>query len=149
MRKLSKTIAILLTVLLAMTIAGPIFAETSEELHRLRIEIEQYLNDTLKLTLKENWQVFPTYIRGVDFVGYRVFLDFSLLRKSTCTQFKKRMNKIREKIEAGKTMSYAEWCAINSYKGWLIHADCYRLTEKYIAPIQAAANQFYLERVKA
>ena len=32
-------------------------------------------------------QVFPTFIRGVDFVGYRFFFDYTLLRKSTCKNF--------------------------------------------------------------
>ena len=40
-----------------------------------------------KLKVKDNWQVFPTNIRGVDFVGYRHFRDYKLLRKKTCKRF--------------------------------------------------------------
>jgi hypothetical protein len=125
-----------------------IFAKTKAELHTLRREIAGYLWEHLKLTVKEDWQIFPTYIRGVDFVGYRVFLNYVLLRKSTCKQFKAKMLEIGKKVTAGKEITFSEWCSINSYKGWLLHCDSYRLSEKYITPIQQAANQFYLERVK-
>jgi len=124
------------------------FAETKEELHSLFRDIQKYLSEELRLTVKENWQIFPTYVRGIDYVGYRIFLNFSLLRKSTCKQFKKKMTAIRDKTNAGKEMTYSEWCAINSYKGWLIHCDSHRLAEKYITPIQEAADNFYNERVK-
>lgn len=59
-----------------------IFHKDKEFLHQLRNDIEKYLDINLKLTLKENWQVFPTYVRGVDFVGFRHFGEYTLLRKS-------------------------------------------------------------------
>jgi hypothetical protein len=125
-----------------------IFAETKAELHALFKEIEKYFHEKLRLTIKGNWQFFPTYIRGVDYVGYRTFLDFTLLRKSTCKQFKSKMLAIRKKVMTGNEMNFSEWCAIHSYKGWLIHCDSYRLQQKYIAPIEEAAHKYYLERVK-
>lgn len=125
-----------------------IFADSKEKLHALREEIVAYLSDNLKLSLKGNWQVFPTYIRGVDYVGYRVFRDFVLLRKTTCKTFKKKMPHIYNKIAAGKEMSFNEWGSIASYRGWLLHCDCYRLEQKYITPLEEAAQKYYLERVK-
>ena len=120
-----------------------IFGESKADLHRLRVEIDQYFKTNLKLKIKENWQVFPTYVRGVDFVGYRIFLNYKLLRKSTCKQFKKAMNKINRKRLEGQSMSYSEWCSVNSYKGWLIHCDSYRLQQKYIEPIQKYTDAYY------
>lgn len=125
-----------------------IFSKSKIELHELKKKIAIYLRENLKLTIKNNWQIFPTYKRGIDFVGYRTFLNFVLLRKSTCKQFKLKMLNIKNKIDNGKEMNYSEWCAINSYKGWLKHCNSYRLIEKYIAPIQNAANKYYLERIK-
>lgn len=125
-----------------------ILAESKEELHQLRKEIDVYFRTKLKLKIKENWQVFPTFVRGVDFVGYRTFLNYKLLRKTTCKNFKKKMNSIKKKIKDGKSINYSEWCSVNSYKGWLIHCDSYRLSQKYIKPLEFHAHQYYLENVK-
>lgn len=125
-----------------------IFSDSKEELHRLREEIDEYFTEELHLQIKENWQVFPTYIRGVDFVGYRFFKEFTLLRKTTCSQFKKKMNHIWRKIVNGLEMTFSEWCAINSYKGWLLPCDSYRLSQKYLVPLQPWAEHYYQTYVK-
>ena len=125
-----------------------IFGSSKEELHALKREIDVYFMRELRLTIKGNWQVFPSYVRGVDFVGYRTFLNYTLLRKSSCTNFKKKMVKIREKTASGQMMNYSEWCSVNSYKGWLKHCDSYRLRKKYIAPIQEDTDRYYREVVK-
>lgn len=126
-----------------------IFASSKEELHLLLQEIEEYLNIKLNLRLKGNYQIFPSFIRGIDFVGYRIFKDYTLLRKSTCQEFERKMTAIRKKIESGQEMNYSEWCSINSYKGWLKHCDSYRLSEKYIVPIQQYADEYYNNHIKA
>lgn len=124
-----------------------IFAETKEELHALKEEIAAYFHDNLKLAIKGNWQVFPTYVRGVDYLGYRTFLNYSLLRKSTCKQMKAKLSAIREKVEAGNMMNYSEWCSINSYKGWLKHCDSFRLQQKYIVPLIPYADDYYNKNI--
>lgn len=125
-----------------------ILASSKEYLHQLRKDIAEYFHKELKLSIKENWQVFPTFVRGIDFVGYRIFLGYSLLRKTTCKQMKAKMVKIRKKVESGHEMNFSEWCSINSYKGWLIHCDSYRLKAKYIDPIQKYADDYYIKNIK-
>ncbi len=125
-----------------------IFAETKEELHRLHAEIEEYFRDNLKLRVKGNWAVFPTYVRGVDFLGYRVFKDYTLLRKNTCKKFKKKMTAIRTKVESGQMMNYSEWCSINSYHGWTKHCNSFRLCRKYYEPLVPYSNQYYETVIK-
>lgn len=125
-----------------------IFADSKEKLHQLLQEIEEYFRIKLKLRLKGNYQIFPSFIRGIDFVGYRIFLNYTLLRKSTCQEFKRKMTAIRKKVESGKEMNYSEWCSINSYKGWLKYCDDYHLSEKYIVPIQPYADRYYKEHIK-
>lgn len=124
-----------------------IFGSSKEKLHKLKREIEEYFRTKLKLKIKENWQVFPTYERGVDFVGYRTFMNYKLLRKSTCKRFKRKMTALNKKRLEGKELNYSEWCSINSYKGWLMHCDSYRLSEKYIKPIQSYADDYYLQNI--
>lgn len=48
-----------------------IFGSSKEELHKLKRELDEFMAVNLKQVLKHNWQVFPTKVRGVDFVGYR------------------------------------------------------------------------------
>ncbi len=125
-----------------------IFSPSKEYLHELRKEIDVYFKTKLKLTIKENWQVFPTFVRGVDFVGYRVFMNYTLLRKSTCKMFKRKMNILNRKRLKGKQLNYSEWCSINSYKGWLLYCNSYRLQQKYIKPIEKYADFYYQHNVK-
>lgn len=103
-----------------------ILGSSKEELHEIRKSVEKYLNNELKLELKGNYQVFPTRVRGIDFVGYRFFGDYTLLRKSTCKKFKRKMNKISKKND----LAYEDLCIINSYKGWLMWCNSFRLRER-------------------
>ena len=126
-----------------------IFAHTKEELHELRKEIEIYFRNELKLNIKGNWQIFPSYIRGVDFLGYRTFLNYTLLRKSTCKDMKRKLTAIRAKVESGNMMNYSEWCCINSYRGWLKHCNSFRLSQKYVVPLLPYADDYYIKNIKS
>lgn len=123
-------------------------AYTEYTTYQLLAEINEYFIQNLKLRIKGNYQIFPSFIRGIDFVGYRIFLKDTLLRKSTCQEFERKMTAIRKKIESGQEMNYSEWCAINSYKGWLKYCDSSRLSEKYIEPIQPYADRYYKDHIK-
>lgn len=125
-----------------------IFSYSKEVLHWAVERITAYLRDELKLDMKGNWQVFPTVTRGVDFVGYRFFRAFTLLRKKTCKRFKTALIAIRRKWEKGNRINYRQWCTINSYKGWLKWCDSFRLAAKYIDPVQAAADDYYYNVIK-
>ncbi|GBR74158.1 reverse transcriptase [Candidatus Termititenax aidoneus] len=103
-------------------------------LHELRESIAEYLALELKLELKPNWQVFPVTARGVDFVGYRHFDNFTLLRKKVCKSFKKIAHRI---IRAGY-ISHRNFCSLRSYDGWLKWCDGYRLRTKYFQKIKEA-----------
>lgn len=99
-------------------------------LSNLRKEISMYLKINLKLKLKNNWQIFPTNIRGLDFLGYRFFHNYILLRKITVIRFKQRMKQIKK--NHGSLAPINILSGVMSYYGWMKHADCYRLQEKYI-----------------
>ncbi|WP_071131377.1 RNA-directed DNA polymerase [Enterococcus timonensis] len=125
-----------------------IFDESKEILHNQRKQIDQYFVETLKLTVKDNWQVFPTNVRGVDFVGYRVFKGYTLLRKSTATNMKRQLRKIRRRHEAGEEISFTDFCSVQSYKGWIKHCNSYRLYKKYFEPIEPAIKEYYDKNLK-
>lgn len=125
-----------------------IFGSSKEELHKLKRELDEFMAVNLKQVLKHNWQVFPTKVRGVDFVGYRFFGEYTLLRKSTCKTFKRKMLSISSKRENNVSPTYSEWCSFNSYVGWLQHCDSFRLYQKYVEPNVEYMHNYYLKEVK-
>ena len=90
-------------------------AEDKETLWMWLEKVKHYLADNLKLDIKDNYQVFPVS-RGIDFLGYRFFNGYTLVRKRILHAMKKSLHKPKSKA---------------SYYGWLIHADSHRLIKKY------------------
>jgi len=93
-------------------------------------DIEEYLWFNLKLILNNKTQIFPIESRGIDFLGYRTYPEFSLLRKSSKKKFKQKIKKIEESWQAMRSMHVL--CSVMSYLGWLIHCNSFNLLEKYI-----------------
>ena len=100
-------------------------------LHRFVWAIRRYLAAMLILVLKQNWQVFPTFVRGVDFLGYRCFGSYTLLRKSIV----KRMIPKLKQMSKFDTLTPRDKNVIASYHGWMMWCNSYRLERKYIRPL--------------
>lgn len=100
-------------------------------LHRVKKFIEQYLLKFRKLKLKHNWQIFPIVIRGIDFLGYRNFYNFKLLRKTIKLKFIKLVKNI--KLNYQTLSKYKIINGIMSYNGWFKYGNCLNLTRKYIS----------------
>lgn len=107
-----------------------ILSDSKLALHRLFKRIQEYLKDNLHLSIKKSWQVFPIFIRGIDFLGYRVFADYCLLRKSIATNFKKKVAFIRKNYLFMYPSQIVN--GIMSYKGWMKWANTNNLVQKYI-----------------
>jgi RNA-directed DNA polymerase len=101
----------------------------SNELHEILQQIEEYLFTKLHLTVKSNYQIFPTMIRGVDFLGYRSFGAYTLLRKSIATRCKRKLNRLSPPLTTGDISSVA------SYHGWMRWCDAYNLEQQCVAPL--------------
>ena len=104
-------------------------------LHSLFDDVKKYLGDTLRLTIKENWQVFPTHVRGIDFLGYRFFGTHTLVRKRIVKKFLRQIG-------------LAERCGLNarsansimSYYGWLKHGDAHHLWSSALVRLKDAGH---------
>ena len=112
-----------------------IFGPTTRYLRSILDDLTQYLQDKLHLKVKNNWQIFPTDIRGVDFIGYRFFFDYVLLRKTTAKKLKKKLIAMKVKQDQKKLINRTEFCMANSYIGWILKCNSWRLFTKYIEPI--------------
>ena len=89
-------------------------------LHSLLAEIKYYLENNLKLIVKENYQVFPVHKRGIDFVGYRFFHTHTLLRKGIKQNF------------ARMVKNKPNRASIASYLGWAKHCNSKNLIRKLL-----------------
>lgn len=95
-----------------------IFSDSKEDLHVKLNAMRAYLK-TLKLEIKDNWQIFETRGRGLDFLGYRLFGNYTLLRKKMVTKIKRAiLLPIRALCDISRVMSYF---------GWLKSASAYNL----------------------
>lgn len=89
-----------------------------QHLQKLLASIKVYLRDNLKLSVKDNYQVFPVSARGIDFLGYVFFHSHTRIRKSIKQACARKLAKNRN------TTSVA------SYYGWLKHCDARHLMKK-------------------
>lgn len=117
--------------------------ESTKRLRYIKKRIVAYLWWELNLKMKENWQIFPVAIRWIDFVWYRYFYWYRLLRKRTCKRMKRKIYFLKLKQDANRQRKFKEWCSINSYAWWLIHCNSRRLYEKYIQPIFPTIVLYY------
>lgn len=106
-----------------------ILHSNKEFLHNLLIEIKEYLA-ILKLTVKQNYQVFPVAIRGIDFVGYVFRHTHTLLRKKT----KKKFAKLAARTDK-RYLYYRQYKMImSSYRSWAKHCNSQNLLNKIYNP---------------
>lgn len=112
---------------------------SKKQLHTVRDKIKKYLKEKLKLNLKENYQVFPTYIRGIDFLGFRFFDNYIILRKSIKKEIIKLLNK---KPTHKRLLKY------NSYYGWIKATNSYNLMRKYITKDLIFQYQKICDKIK-
>lgn len=103
-----------------------ILSDSKEELHRLFRDIQEYLITKLKLVIKSNYQIFPIDKRGIDFVGHRIFSNYTLVRKRIVKSFKKAFRRINL-----ESPTFHDICCYQSYKGLFCHANSYHLRLKY------------------
>lgn len=124
-----------------------ILGRTKEELKFILFKISEYLT-YLKLTIKPNWQIFPTAARGVDFVGYRIYRNKVKLRKGVYKKLRRKSSDVIEYFKRKGAITYSQWCSIESYKGWIGYCSRDGLYKKYISPLKCICLLFYFQEIK-
>lgn len=97
-----------------------ILSNSKPHLHQLLSEIRNYWQSKLKLTVKDNYQIFPVKARGIDFVGYVFRHTHTRLRKSIKQNFARKAK-------------YKNSAIVASYTGWAKHGNCKHLIKKLVA----------------
>lgn len=83
-------------------------------------EIQRYSNEKMNMKISK-WQISPVS-RGINFLGYRIWPRYKLLRKASVIQAKR---KIKKYIKTGNTDSLTKFIA--SWRGHASHADTFNL----------------------
>jgi len=108
---------------------GVILHRSKEFLNGLLVEIKEYLGN-LALELNPKTQIFPVDKRGVDFLGYRSFREYTLMRKASVKRLRGKI-KLIENNYGDLTPQYII-SSVMSYMGWIKHCDGHNLLSKYI-----------------
>jgi len=110
-------------------------------LNKLRQTIKQFLRSKLFFELHPKKQsIFPTW-KGIDFLGYVIFPNHYLLRKSNKQTFKKRLLKMEKDYLAGKIKKDTVQMSITSWIAHAQHANTYRLRKRIFGRPLLAKNQ--------
>lgn len=104
--------------------------------------VDSYLKNNLHVAVKDNWQIFPVDIRGIDFLGYRSFRDYTLVRDSTKKNYQKKVGILVKRLEEGGEFTESDRSMLASYAGILQHADCHRLQQKVTKPLIRKLDDF-------
>jgi len=105
-----------------------LFNNDKKILKTAREEIRQFLDEKLKLKFSK-CDIFPIK-HGVDFLGYRHFDNYILLRKRTTKRVRKRLAALPRLYEKKKITAEQFRSSVASTWGWLKHANTYNLQIK-------------------
>ncbi len=102
-----------------------LFHDDKKFLGKMSGVIEEYLRERLQLKLSK-CDLFPVS-RGIDFLGYRHFKGYVLVRKSTAKRVKKRLKKLPTLLAKNKISMEQYRSSLASTMGWLKWSNSYNL----------------------
>ena len=109
-----------------------LFSSNKRKLRYIKEEIEKFLNSE-GLELKDNWKLFLTDSRPLDFLGFRFYRDHITLRRRNALRIKRRVKKIKRRFELYGHIRLQDASAMVSYFGWIKNSNSYHY---YIKNIQ-------------
>ncbi|MDD5649481.1 MAG: reverse transcriptase domain-containing protein [Candidatus Nanoarchaeia archaeon] len=116
-----------------------ILHNSKEQLIKWEEEINYFLNKELKLNLHPEKTKIVYLSRGIDFVGFRNFYHYRLLRK-------RNIKKIFYKIESYKNNEISKEKFLESYQGWQAYAkwaNTYKLRKNILRRLNNIISIIY------
>jgi len=104
------------------------FSNDKQDLREIARDLKAYLSNELGLRMSK-CELFPV-ANGVDFLGYRHFPNYVLLRKSTAVRIKRRLRMLPRLFEAGRITLEQFRSSIASSLGWMMWANTHNLSLK-------------------
>lgn len=113
-----------------------IFHHNKNILTGFQREINAFLSQSLAIELHPDKSKITPLNRGVSFLGFRIFYQHKLLKKSNIRKINKKFQAFQKDYFAGKIGYDAIY---DSVEGWLTyakHANTYRLREKFMLRVE-------------
>ena len=105
-----------------------LFSNDKQQLNDAKHQIIKFLDEKLELKLSK-CDLFKTS-QGVDFLGYRHFKNYILIRKSTAKRVKKRLAKVKKQYIEGKLPLDKFRSVVASTLGWFKWANSHNFCLK-------------------
>lgn len=102
-----------------------LFHDDKKVLHECAKMIGEFLAEKLALRFSK-CEVFPVS-HGVDFLGYRHFDNYILLRKRTAKRVRRRLDRLPKQYATGRITAEQYRSSVGSTYGWLKHANAHNL----------------------
>lgn len=101
------------------------------KLRKAFLQLKAYLeNENYNLKIKENWQMWRTFSRPLDFVGYRFYKGYTLLRKRLFFHLMRTVRRIK-----ARHLNIRSARRFNSLVGWGNHINFKTFYCEKIKPI--------------
>ena len=114
---------------------GILIVENKQKAKELLLMIEEFLNKRLELKLNKKTCYMPVQ-QGCVFCGYRVYLDYKLIKRANINRVKKRIKRWNCQWKKG-VYDFKKWnqsfCA---WKGYAKHANSYNLVKSLNAKME-------------
>ncbi len=106
-----------------------ILHQDKKHLHKLKNDIERFVNRKLGLCLNDKTAIRPVDM-GIEFVGYRIWSTHMKIRKKSVIRMKQRIKEVQHLYKKG-LIEYADVRAtIASYFGFMKNCDSFNLRKK-------------------
>ena len=114
-----------------------ILHNSKEHLEKWKIEIGGFLKEKLKLGLHPQKSKVIPLSQGIDFVGFRNFWHYRLVRRRNIRKMQKRLDFLKN-----REISY--WKLMESYQGWQAYvkwSNSFNLRRKILKEIQKGKKE--------
>ncbi|NNG67359.1 reverse transcriptase/maturase family protein [Caldanaerobacter subterraneus] len=108
-------------------------------LHAVKDDIENFLNEKLKLNLNRKTAIRPITC-GIEFVGFRIWPTHRKLKKKTALKMKRCLKYLQKVYARGEVDFKTVNATVQSYFGLLKHCNSYKLRRKLLQALVFVRN---------
>jgi retron-type reverse transcriptase len=105
--------------------------DQKKRLHLLKIDIQDFVQEHLKLKLKEKATLLAPVSQGIPFLGFRVYPNLIRLQGQNWRRFRKKVRQKERAYRNGDIELLELIRSVNSMIGHMVHADTHNARQKF------------------